>query len=189
MDKATKEKLKRRMREPLTDEDLTRILGKNVMKNVIKYAELEKYNSLEELLPNHNSFKIILIEYEKNRGHWICIIRYNKVIELFNSYGSKHGDDDFVDSESMNYYLGQSKNYLNIFIEQELKNGIFNVIYNKTKFQKESKIINNCGHHVINRIICLLYFNMSLKDYIAFMKKASQKSNLNYDELVVAIIK
>ncbi len=173
---------------PLSDSDLKRFLGNEAVKNTIKYSELKKFKDFAELLPEHNSYKIILIEYEKNRGHWVCVMRYNKVIELFNSYGTKHDDDDFVDSDEINYYLGQSHNYINIFIEKELDDGIFQIIYNKTKFQVKSIKINNCGRHVVNRLICLLHYEMTLKDYVAFMKKSTKATKLNYDQLVTAII-
>ncbi len=172
----------------MTNSDLKRFLGDYAVNNTITYSELKQYKDLTELLPDHHDYKIILIEYEKNEGHWICIMKHNKVIEIFNSFGTHHGDDDFVDTESINYYLGQSYNFLNIFIEKELDDGIFNIIYNKTKFQEKSIKVNTCGRHVVNRLICLIHYDMALKDYIQFMKKSSKETKLNYDELVSAII-
>jgi hypothetical protein len=59
------------IKTPLTDDDLERFLGKGAKDNVIKYSELGNYSDLEELLSHDKSYKIILIEYEKNKGHWI----------------------------------------------------------------------------------------------------------------------
>ena len=116
------------------------------------------------------------------------MVRHNNKIEIFNSFGTKHDDDDFVESDRLNYYLGQSKLFLNRLIEDELKDGEFKIIYNKIKFQKKSKNINTCGRHVVNRILCLIHYNMTLKDYIKFMNDANKKTKFNFDEIVSTII-
>jgi hypothetical protein len=180
--------LKLKIKTPLSDSDLERYLGPDVKDNVLTYSELKPYTDMNDLLPYDKSYKIILIEYEKNKGHWICMVRYNNKIEIFNSFGTKHDDDDFVESDRLNYYLGQSKLFLNRLIEDELKDGEFKIIYNKIKFQEKSKIINTCGRHVVNRILCLLHYNMTLKDYIKFMNDANKKTKFNYDEIVTKII-
>lgn len=180
--------LKKVEETPLTDSDLERFFGVDIQKEILKYSDLEDYNDMNDLLPYDKSFKIILIEYEKNKGHWIAILRYNNKIEIFNSFGHKHDEDDFVDSDTMNYFLGQSSIFLNRLIEDELKDGEFKIIYNKVKFQEEDEKINTCGRHVVNRILCLLHYNMTLNDYIKFMKTAKNKTKLNYDEIVATII-
>ena len=96
------------IRTPLTDGDLERFLGRGVQENIIKYSEIANYNDLEELLPNDKSYKIILIEYEKNNGHWICMMRYKNVMEIFNSFGTKHTTELESGSKSMNDYLQPS---------------------------------------------------------------------------------
>lgn len=179
--------LKNLIKQPLSTSDLSRFLADSY-ENVLTYSELSEYNDMNDLLPIDKSYKIILIEYKKDMGHWICFLRYDKTIEIFNSFGTKHDDDDFVDSDNMNNYLGQSKLYLNILIEDELKDGEFSIIYNKIKFQEKSININTCGRHVVNRILCMQQFNMTLKDYIKFMKQSKEKTKLSYDELVTKII-
>lgn len=180
--------IKKRITIPLTDGDLKKYLGEDVKTNIITYSDLSNYEDLEQLLPENKTYKIILIEYEKNRGHWICMLRYKRTIEIFNSFGTKHDRDDLVDSKEINHYLGQSALFLNKLIEKEIKDGIFQLIYNKIKFQKKSVKVNTCGRHVVNRIICLLYFDMNLKDYVLFMTKSTNKTKLNFDELVSSII-
>ena len=176
------------MRTPLNDDDLERFLGKEVNNNTLKYSDLENYNDMNDLLPYNKSYKIILIEYEKNSGHWICFLRLNGIIEIFNSFGTKHDDDDFVDSDEMNNFLGQSHLFLNRLIEDELKDEEFIINYNKIKFQIKSKNINTCGRHVVNRLICMMHYDMDLQDYINFMKNNKKKTKLNFDEIVTEII-
>jgi hypothetical protein len=116
------------------------------------------------------------------------MLRYGKTIEIFNSFGTKHDKDDFVKSKEINKFLGQSSTYLNDLIEKEVDDDIFHLIYNKRRFQKKSVHVNTCGRHVINRIICLLDFDMTLKQYIKFMDNAERKTKYNGDELVSMII-
>lgn len=181
-------KLKEIIATPLSDSDLEKFLGPDVQQNIITYADLADYQDLEQLLPHDKAYQIILIEYEQNSGHWICILRYGKIIEIFNSFGTKHDKDDFVDSKELNKYLGQSALYLNSLIEKEIDDGIFTLIYNKIRFQKKSVHVNTCGRHVVNRIICLLHFDMTLKQYVKFMGDAERRTKYNDDELVSMII-
>ena len=67
--------LKLLIKTPLTDDDLNRFLGVKNENKILKYSELSKYNDMNDLLPTDKSYIIILIEYEKNKGHWICLLR------------------------------------------------------------------------------------------------------------------
>lgn len=181
-------KLKEIIETPLSDSDLEKFLGPDVQQHIITYSDLADYQDLEQLLPHDKAYKIILIEYEKNTGHWICILRYGKMIEIFNSFGTKHDKDDFVNSKEINKYLGQSALYLNKLIEKEIDDGLFYLIYNKIRFQKKSVHVNTCGRHCVNRIICLLHFDMTLKTYVKFMADAEKRTKHNDDEIVSIII-
>ena len=57
------------------------------------------------------------------------------------------------------------------------------------KFQVEDININTCGRHVACRIIALLDFDMTLKQYIKFMNETTKKLNVDYDFLVSLIIR
>jgi hypothetical protein len=181
-------KLKEIIETPLSDGDLENFLGKDVHNNILTYADLADYQDLEQLLPHHKSYKIILIEYEQNSGHWICMLRYGQTIEIFNSFGTKHDKDDFVKSKEINKFLGQSALYLNELLEKEINDDMFQLIYNKRRFQKKSVHINTCGRHVVNRIICLLHYDMTLKEYIKFMDTAERQTKYNDDEIVSILI-
>ena len=47
---------------------------------IIKYADLEYFN-FNQLLPKNKSYLIVLLESELNKGHWVCLLRYNNTIE------------------------------------------------------------------------------------------------------------
>jgi hypothetical protein len=176
------------LKTPLTNFDIKKYLGDDTFDNIIKYSDLDDYTDLEELLPYDKSYKIILIEYDLDQGHWICISRYGKTIEIFNSFGTKHDDDDFEDNDVKNEYLGQSELYLDKLINKEVIEMKFNLIYNKIRFQEKSHEINTCGRHVINRLLCLINFNLNLQQYIELMKLGAKTKQLSYDELVSKII-
>ena len=65
-----KQKLQQQIKEEITDSDPTRYFGKKDFKNILKYSEIGNYKSIQQLLPRNKSWKIILIEYEYNSGHW-----------------------------------------------------------------------------------------------------------------------
>lgn len=88
----------------------------------------------------------------------------------------------------MNEYLGQYQLFLNNLIFKEVKQNDMNVIYNKVQFQSKADGIATCGRHVINRLLCMIHYNMNLKQYIDFMKQSKQKTNFSFDEIVSTII-
>ena len=69
------ETIRNRMRTNITDLDLKRYFPETNQPNdnVIKYSELANIQSLDEILPHDKSWKIILLEQELNKGHWMMI--------------------------------------------------------------------------------------------------------------------
>lgn len=178
--------LKKAIATPLTNFDLEKYL--DTQDHILRYDELDKFSDLEQLLPYHKAYKIILIEYENNSGHWICVLRYRNIIEFFNSFGVKHSEDDFVGSKEYNAYLGQYALFLDELAQKEANEGKFELIYNKVKFQKKSRTINTCGRWILLRILCMLYYDMNLGTFISFMKKSRDETGFTYDELAATII-
>ena len=157
--------------------------------DILKYSELQIIKDLsDEILTKNNSYKILLFEYKKNSGHWVCILRYDNVIEFYNSYGIKHSKEDFMDDKQLNEYLGQYRLFLDELLKREIIQEEFEVIYNKVRHQKKHREINTCGRHVVLRILCMKYFNMNLLQYQNFIENSSKKLGLNYDEFVTYII-
>ena len=72
--------------ESMDDSDIRYYLGKDVP--ILKYSELSKYKMIEQLLPKHKSFFILLYPVTSEMsGHWTCMTRFNNTIEYFDSYG------------------------------------------------------------------------------------------------------
>jgi hypothetical protein len=135
------ESMKKILEYSLSDSDIRHILGDNC--KIVEYNDLDKFESMEDLLPNDTDYVVILIESAPSKGHWCSITKANKRITLFDSYGSKLEDELNFISKAMNRMLGNTK--------QELENLIksvpddYEVIYNKTKLQAEKPDISTCG--------------------------------------------
>jgi len=187
MQSMTNEEIQALIKTPLTDQDLNRF--GITPDHIIKYSDFENVTDIEEILPEDKSFKIILIEYKYNTGHWVTIMRYGNTLEYFNSFGLIPSKDDFTDNDVLNEELDQEHLFLNNLLGKEMNEDDFaNIIYNKVKFQSSKEDINTCGRHCILRILCMLYYDMDLAEYIKFMKDSKKKSELTYDELVSVII-
>ena len=62
----------------------------SIFKNckIIKYANLDQYSDIYQLLSNRMDFCVILTESETNNsGHWTLLIRDDNNFEYFDSYG------------------------------------------------------------------------------------------------------
>jgi hypothetical protein len=57
---------------------------------ILTYSELTNIKKIEDLLPRHKSYFILLYPVQSEQsGHWVCLTRYSKTIEYFDSYGLK----------------------------------------------------------------------------------------------------
>ena len=180
--------IKSLIKEPLTNHEIYEFVPATRNK-LIEYNELAQYNDIEDLLTHDKDFRIILIEYTNNSGHWIVVLRYGDTIELFNSFGKRDIKSNFVNDPQMNKMLGQASLHLHRLLINEKKEKKFRILYNNKKLQRESHSVNTCGRHVLSRIICLLELNMNLEEYLKFMKRSKDKYKLkDYDEVVTVLI-
>ncbi len=160
--------IQNRISTPMSNEDLERYLSVKPS-DIMKYADLSKYKTIEQLLPNDGDFQIILIEDKKNSGHWTSVARYGKTIEYFNSYGTKYDTDWRFIPRLVRIVLGQNTNDLTRLFKQAENDG-FKVVYNKKRFQKLSPNIQTCGRHIIFRRH-LGQIGYNLKEYQDLMEK------------------
>ena len=68
----------------VTNHDLLKIFPNC---KIVKYAELDQYETIYDLLPYKMDFVFLLTESELNSGHWTLIIRDGTKFECFDSYG------------------------------------------------------------------------------------------------------
>lgn len=186
-----KQTIYNKIRDPLTDGELEHYLGKEAKNNIIKWSQLDEYNSIEGLLPHNQSYKIILIEQHHNVGHWVAIMRYNyynkDVIEVFNSYGNNVLTELNYIKSIKNKLLGQSRRTLESLLD-DAKSKKYDVIYNKRKFQQISPDINTCGRHIVLRLVCMIKLFYDLVDYIKFMDDSMKKWKESPDFIVSLLV-
>ena len=158
----------------ISDTELKFYLPNVVIKT---YPELQNINDIEQLLPENNSYFILLYLDTPNSGHWTCLKRFNNDINYFCSYGT-------YPDKQMNWYgkelrkeLGEDKLYLTKLLN---KTGL-KVRYNDVDYQNDQNLdIVTCGRHCIN----FIKSNKNLKEYYTMMKKLKKESGKTYDELV-----
>jgi len=176
---AGRQEIKSRISKPLTDGDIEKHTG---LKEVLKYSELSKYKTIEDLLPTDKSYVIILIEDRLNSGHWVAVMRYNKTIEYFNSYGAKWDTDWKFINRMVRMILGENTNEMTRLMDTAKADG-WDTICNKHRFQKISSQIQTCGRWCVLRIE-MMKMGYTLPEFYDFIKKREKESGEKTDFIV-----
>ena len=168
-------------KDPLGDDEIKKYLP---TVPILKYSNLSKYNTIEELLPENKTYCILLYEQSPNIGHWVAVLRYNDQYEYFDSYGGKIDDPlNWVDL-GIRKELDQFIPYLTNLLEGK------KVVVNKVKYQAENPHIATCGRWCIFRILTNKNGNLNLSQFHTFFKEIKKdllpdKSN---DKIISIII-
>lgn len=176
---AGRREIKDRISVPLTDGDIEKHTG---IKEVIKYSDLKKYSSIEDLLPTDKSAVIILIEDQLNSGHWVAVMRYDKTVEYFNSYGAKWDTDWKFVNRMVRMILGENTNEMTRLMDKASAEG-WTTIWNKYRFQKLSSKIQTCGRWCVLRIE-MMKMGYNLKEFYDFIKKREKEMGEKSDFIV-----
>lgn len=167
-----------------SNEDIKNALGCGDDK-ILKYSQLADYDSLVDLLPESFDYKIILLENQKNSGHWVCLIRMGNVIECFNSYGISIDSEFKFIPDWIEEWLGQDKRYLTKLIRSAPEG--LTVISNKFRFQSDSPQIATCGRWVVFRIE-MARMGYRLDEFINSIKSIKGRYDKSYDEIVLGFV-
>lgn len=186
MNKQKKEEInlmKKKLAYSLSDDDLRSILGDDL--RIIKYADLDNFKSLNELLPHNNSYLVILIESELNSGHWCAISFRDNVFTMFDSYGCDLRTElDFI-SRAKNYILGNTKKEMTDLIKNT--SDCCSVVYNKERLQSKNSGVATCGKW------CSAYLSMfkmgyNLEQFLKFIYKKCEDTGLPPDVVICQLI-
>ena len=161
--------------------DICRALGCDES-HILKYSQLSEYPSLTDLLPSQFDYRIILLESNKNSGHWVALIRQHNVIECFNSYGINIDKEFKFIPDWVERWLGENTRYLSNLIKTA-PDGL-TVISNRVRFQSDSPDIATCSRWVVFRIE-MAKMGYSLKQFIESTQRIQEKFDVPFDELVV----
>ena len=142
---------------------------------IVKYADLDQYESIYDLLPNQMDFCFILTEAKHNEGHWTVLISNGSYFEYLDSYGdSPKSILDFI-PKYMNSRLGNSWSQdLGKIIKSIKKTDKF--LYNKFPLQQEMEGINTCGRWVILRVATFLKESLDNKQFVSYIKGNKERS-------------
>jgi len=147
----------------LTENDIKRIIDGKAL--IITYSELEKYNTINELLELYEA-AVILYETKKNFGHWVCIfINNNGELEFFDSYGL------YIDEElkiAPDYNMRMHNGVLVPHLSALVSKSKYKLVYNKKQLQKVLEHVNTCGRWVAMR---LRFRDISLNEFINLFTK------------------
>lgn len=165
---------------------LKKLKGYNIQ--CIVYSDLNKFNSILELLPNSKQSVFILIRSSASSGHWTSLTRNGNKLTYFDSYGiGPDGELVHIDTQTR-IQLFEDKPILSELLKQRPKE--FQLEFNKTHLQHYGKLnnveINTCGKY--NCVIVKLLLNdISLKQFQERMKNIHDKTKLTYDEIISLI--
>jgi hypothetical protein len=144
---------------------------------------LFKYNDLLQLLPNKLSILVILINTDPTSGgHWCVLVRQNKLLTYFDSYGKGIDDELKYISDTNKEILHETKPYLSILVNKLVNENNFTLTYNNIKFQNYSEGVNTCGKYVVFITNSLLN-GLNLQESQKLLKHLKKRDN-SYDNIV-----
>ena len=154
---------------------------------IVKFAELDNYASIYELLPNKLDFAFILVEEEKNTGHWQLLLRNQGEFSFFDSYGDKPTTILNFIPKYMNRLLGNDYDRDMGHILKSVKKGD-KLIINKFPFQSNLDNVNTCGRWCIARTNLFMANGVDNAQFVKYIKREQKNTKLTLDELVCALI-
>jgi hypothetical protein len=170
--------MKQKLMSPLSNHQLYAMVGCGE-DDVIAYSKLRGFESIDELLPTDKSFKILLLEESRNRGHFTCLYRQDDLICYMNSYGDKPDRDLNCIPRMIRRMLGEDRAEIQRLCEGKT------IWYNEKKLQGDKT--QTCGRWCVAFIECLKMGHTPdqfLELIVAHKKKTDYKT---FDEVVCSI--
>jgi hypothetical protein len=150
---------------------------------IIQYKDLFKYDSLLKLLPNKISILVILINTSPSgSGHWTVLIRQDKLLTYFDSYGKYIDEELKYVSNTNRTVLHETEPYLSILVNKLVNEYDFRLTTNNIEFQGYANGINTCGKYVVFITNSLLN-GLNLQESQKLLKHLKKRDN-SYDDIV-----
>lgn len=171
--------------QPLSDGDIRNHIPDV---KIIKYNQLDEYNTIEQLLPRTHDYVVILTELKENNGHWLALLRDDKTLIFFDSYGFRPDKHLLWTPKYLRKQLGQDEPHLSYLLNHAIDNG-FKVVFDETAYQnRKDGNIATCGRHVVYRIKAFQQGYRSAEQYKKLMSNMMKREKLNGDQLIIKII-
>jgi hypothetical protein len=150
---------------------------------IIQYKNLFKYNNLLQLLPNKISILVILINTSPSgSGHWTVLMRQDKLLTYFDSYGKQIDEELKYVSNTNRTVLHETEPYLSILVNKLVNENDFRLTTNNIEFQGYANGINTCGKYVVFITNSLLN-GLNLQESQKLLKHLKKRDN-SYDDIV-----
>lgn len=171
---------------PMSDIDIKKYLPNT---RIITYADLAKAESIIDILPKKKDAVVLLFERKPDLGHWIALIREDKLILFFDPYGYRV--DKFLQftPENLRKELNQDIPHLTLLLNKAVDEGA-KVIFNGFEFQNRAKMSTaTCGRWVISIINYFASRKMpTLEKFKDLILKLSKSHGLALDLLISKLI-
>jgi hypothetical protein len=170
--------IQQKLSTPLSKDELCSFLGCRE-EDIIPYSTLRNYDTIEQLLPDDKTFKILLLEEEPRRGHWVAIYRKSSMICYANSYGEKPDRDMNCIPRLVRKMLGEDRPEISRLCGER------EIWYNDVKLQGKTSQV--CGRY------CVYFIEMNKMGYSPdealdkLMKLKHSKQYDSYDEAICAL--
>jgi hypothetical protein len=150
---------------------------------IVQYKDLFKYNNLLQLLPNKISILVILINTSPSgSGHWVVLIRQNKLLTYFDSYGKQLDEELKYISNANRKVLHETTPYLSILVNKFVNENNFTLTTNNIEFQRYANGVNTCGKYVVFITNSILN-GLNLQESQKLLKHLKKQYN-SYDNVV-----
>jgi hypothetical protein len=149
----------------LSDADIRKLLGDNI--SIMTYPELKHLKHIDDCFDSEGRCVILFLTESENSGHWTGLLKRGTTVEFFDPYGDSPEGVRKEISPEMRETLDETRPYLN-----NLLNGSgYKVSYNRNPFQQDKVGVNDCGRHVVMR---LLNKDKTLDEYKSLIKSSGQ---------------
>lgn len=162
----------------LSNHDITRLL--NGKCNIFLYPDLQKFNSIDELLDPFDACIILYLSKPKY-GHWCALTRRDDdVIEFFNPYG---GIPDCC-LKQINQEFRKESGQIIPYLTKLMEGSSYELHFNEFQFQDKGHDIKTCGRHCCIRVFCK---DMDIYEYKKFLDYLCDKLDTDYDGVVTIL--
>ena len=172
--------------QPVADDELAQALPGVP---IVKYEDLERFNSIEELLPNVRSAAVIFIAtVSRNQGHWFAVMRSKRNIYYFDAYGKRPDKNLLFAKKNLRKEFGQNIPYLSYLLNKAVDDG-FKVSFNEVQYQSDRPEIQTCGRWIASRILFNQYeVKNSPANYKKYIEKFMHDNELSSDLAIVKLV-
>lgn len=166
---------------PLTNKDISNCLYNESQNKFTLYKDLYNCENIINLFDNDDKIILLLPVSSHVDGHWINLLlnKKTKTINYNDSYGLQPEHfKQWLSPEKIDE-LGIEQNVLDMLLHTAINDG-YKVKVNKTRYQQYNNKTNNCGRHVVLRVMLKALSNTAYN-------KLLKSTATSYDDAVCLI--